>query len=254
MSENSADISEMKNSVNDLKMLFTSFADRHDKKSIPPSQYDHIIPPQADINDEHFFNDKSSSSVRNRKLETNQTMNDKQFNNIPSADNICKTVSSPNTISESVPVYTRKSSVRSSKLKKFKKHKPALKKKGNIDDGTITLYILKGLFNLFNTIINNSPGMIWGIIMVIMSQTAMIQAAAVSANEVMAQTSVTAILSSQGSNSSLLLYSVYSMESKKFVFRLGEIQEEAISGLDSSCSTIPTTKEQCLAHPASCQS
>lgn len=117
-----------------------------------------------------------------------------------------------------------------------------------------TLSFISGLFNFLNTIFNNSLGILWGIILVLVFQTAMSRAAPSPNNDVNAQTSLTAMLSSQDPSSSLLLYSVDTMESKSYIFQLDEIQEEVISGLDSSCNSISTMKEQCLAHPASCQS
>ena len=116
------------------------------------------------------------------------------------------------------------------------------------------LSFISGLFNLLNTIFNNSPGILWGIILGLVFQNAMSQAAPSSINNVNAQTSLTAMLSSQDPSSSLLLYLVDSMETETYIFQLDEVREEVFSGLASSCSSISTLKEQCLAHLASCQS
>ena len=81
--------------------------------------------------------------------------------NISPAENIGKTVSPNIIISESGPAPIRKPSVRSSKVKIFKKKKPAPKKKDKMDGSSILVYILKGMFNLLNTIISSRVCCFW---------------------------------------------------------------------------------------------
>ena len=116
------------------------------------------------------------------------------------------------------------------------------------------LSFITGFFNLMTSIFNNSPGILWGICLVFAFQTAMSHAAPSSANDVSTQTSLTTMLSSQGPSSTFILYSVDAMESMTYTFQMDEIRQESFSGLDTSCSAIPTLHEICLEHPASCQS
>ena len=90
--------------------------------------------------------------------------------------------------------------------------------------------------------------------MVFMFQLALSQAAAVLHMDGSAQISVPASIPSLESNSSTILYQAVSMETQNFIFRLDEIEEEIVTELSSSCSAIPTMTEQCITHPASCQS
>mgnify|MGYP003316753591 CR=1 FL=1 len=160
---------ELKESVNELRTMFGSLAEKIDKISLPPGQPDPIIPATVDKDNDHLINDKDLSSVRNRKLETSQTMENTQFDKNTSADNLGKAVSIPSIISDSDPAITRKPSVKI-KLKKFKKRKSALKKNMEpIEENIIikgavncTLSFISGLLNLLNAIFNKSPAGIIG--------------------------------------------------------------------------------------------
>ena len=145
--------------------------------------------------DNHLIN-KDLSSVQNRKLEPNQTMENAQFDKINTTHNKGKTVSTFSIVSDSDHAIARKPLVKL-KLKKLKKHKSGLKKKNNMQTahktreekitktydenimvkGTIKciLSFISGFFNLLNTIFNNSPGILWGINLVLIFQTAMSQ-------------------------------------------------------------------------------
>ena len=50
------------------------------------------------------------------------------------------------------------------------------------------------------------------------------------------------------------MYSADSFEATSFVTRLSEVEEEEFYGIEMACDAIPIQQENCINHPASCQS
>ena len=105
-----------------------SMAENIKKISHRPGQPDPIVQAPVDKYNDYLINNKGISSVRNRKLETSQTMENAQFDKINTTHNKGKTVS---IVSDSDTAIATKPSVKL-KLKKLKKHKSGLKKKNNM--------------------------------------------------------------------------------------------------------------------------
>ena len=106
----------------------------------------------------------------------------------------------------------------------------------------------KGILKLLVTIFNGSPNILWGILLVLTLQISMSHAAPSQ------QTWAATVLSSKKPGPHRIVYVVEEMESKTWIFNLDEFRQEAFSGLADSCHYISIKEEECIEHPASCQS
>ena len=139
---------------------------------------------------------------------------------------------------------------------KLAKEQKISQKKDSSDSSSIGVMIIKETFNFLNNILSifkTPQGIMWGPMMVFMYQMAVSQAAAVPQKPGPIQTPTPDAFSHLQPGSSMIIFQASSIETKNFVYHLGEIKNGIYTGLGSSCSAIHTMNKQCTLRPENCQ-
>ena len=100
---------------------------------------------------------------------------------------------------------------------------------------------------MFKNIMNNSPNVLWGILLLFALQVTQSHAATIQ------QPSSQTVLASLQSSPHRTVYPLLKMETKTWAYNMGEVEDAAYSILDDACYYLAIADDQCTEHPSSCQ-
>ena len=112
---------------------------------------------------------------------------------------------------------------------------------------TKTSNLISNISAMFKNIMNNSPNVLWGILLLFALQMTQSHAATIQ------QPSSQTVLASLQSSPHRTVYPLLKMETKTWAYNMGEVEDAAYSILDDACYYLAIADDQCTEHPSSFQ-
>ena len=100
----------------------------------------------------------------------------------------------------------------------------------------------------WDNVFKGSPGLMWGVLLFLGFLTMKVAGNPTDDMQIK-EIPITKLLSSPNTNTPFTIYSLDSLETNSYQFKLNEIRLEIISGIESACQAIRALKETCNEHP-----